>query len=593
MKVALVVPPIRMLELGAPNDFEDLGLGCIAAYLRQHGHQVTILDCQLQSMETDEAIQKLTDLQADVIGLSISFQNTETKGGMELINAIRQAGLKQPLIAGGVAATFLHEFLLKQCPGLDIICLGEGEETMLDLVQRLERGQDWHDMPGIAYRNNDSAIRTSPRPPVDLAKMPFAARDLLPVQLDRAVAQMAPCRFGDYDAEMVRMIRQYGSDPSAADIESSRGCPYKCAFCAVSSFYNHNPGTRWRTRGVDSVLDEMAMLEKEWGVKAVSFNDDNFVGPGKSGRERALTFARENLRRGLSVKYNFWCRADTVEEDLFRRLKDTGLYHVHLGIETGSQTVLDRYKKGITVRDNQRALEILTKLGIPATASLILFDPYTTLDELSETIRFCLESGAIHMLANPTGINVLVPFVGTPMRETILQDVELAAVTKDADFADASLYWQYQCLDADTELVRQVFYAINYMIQKRIRSWLRLRGKVHEAMERLDQALHLKPEDRGDSQALLAELEHESVDKWQPWYDNIVHFLWTSYAEVVEIMANSHSSLVAEQTRPLNWRTWFKDAMTEYDRRYLDREFEREYIHLNLQTARALELRKK
>jgi radical SAM superfamily enzyme YgiQ (UPF0313 family) len=341
---------------------EHLGLAYLAACLRQKGHTAEILDAELQGLDPSQVMARLTEADCDLVGITMS-DAVLARSAVEFLTQWelpRTRGRRLHVTAGGHFATRVAEKVLATVPNLSSVVLYEGEEALPELADRLAEDRDWRATPGIAYQADGCFRESDPRPQVaDLDQLPFPARDTLPDLLS--------------------------ADPNAAvSVLSSRGCHRRCTFCGVRSFFGS-----WRPRSASNVVHELEALVRDFGVRRVGFQDDNFIGPGERGRERAGAIAEQMQKRRLGLRFHIMCSADTVSYDVFSRLVDAGLYAAFVGIESGSQTRLTAYRKG-TVRQNIRALEVLDRLGLLQKCEIgfIMFDPDGDLKEIGENLAF-------------------------------------------------------------------------------------------------------------------------------------------------------------------------------------------------------------
>lgn len=344
-----------------------LGLCYLASYLQAHGHSTRVVDWNANSRETEVrrhllARDPLESLLGDllpneaapgVVGVSATALHVDEI--LHLGVALRETFPESALVAGGYCSLAWRRFL--DPDGVfDFVVLGEGETTLLELVDALEAGRDPHDLPGLASRAGGTIHRGSVRTLLpDLDALPFP--DFSSVDLT------------DYGYEQTGWLY------------CQRGCPNACTFCDVATFY----GTRHiRSMSPDKVVEWIGRLHDEHGCKRVQFVDDNFL--NRRGWLPAICRGLE--ARGTPVQLNFQTRVTDVirlEEDL--TACRACIYQVELGIESFSQAQLDRWAKNTTVAQNARALEILHALGLPHACYFILADPHTTLDEIAETFR--------------------------------------------------------------------------------------------------------------------------------------------------------------------------------------------------------------
>jgi radical SAM superfamily enzyme YgiQ (UPF0313 family) len=319
---------------------------------------------------------------------------------LELARRLRDEGFDGHITMGGYLPTFLHESLLAEFPQLDSIVRGEGENTLIALLKRLDSPARWDEVPGISFRR-DGSVRANPAADLiaDLDSLPFPARDTLP---DLA-------RMYDYSA-----------------MSTSRGCPMGCSFCSIRSFYRLSRGPVWRARSARSVADEMEILAGRHGVGQIALTDDNFMGIPGEGRVRAFQIAREILSRGLKVEFSILMRVNDLEEGLLRLLKLAGLRSLFVGFESGVDRCLSTFGKGITAVQNRQGIELIKRLEIKCFPGFIMFDPYTTLEEVRENLNFVdfAEKGT-DLVRIDDLLGSLQPFTGTPIRDRLEEEGRL------------------------------------------------------------------------------------------------------------------------------------------------------------------------
>jgi radical SAM superfamily enzyme YgiQ (UPF0313 family) len=360
--------------VATPHGFvkrEPLGAAYCAASLRSAGFRSSILaETAGQTYSASEIASRSLESGAPIIGFSITSPACSL--AFKAIEAIKQGKPQAVIIVGGYHPTLTDRQTLEHCPGIDFVVRGEGEQTLPELVSCILRREDPLNIRGISYRANGKIRVNENRPPIkDLDSLPFPARDLLP----------DPRRYRPFYNNSENRFEV------KASVSSSRGCPHRCSFCSIVSFYEQTGHAGWRSRSPANLFKELEELATTYGVQHVNFCDDNFL----VSKSRAMEIA-SHLKGGESgITFALNARAEQIVnlgEEGLRILKEAGLRAVEIGIESGSQSVLDRYDKRTTVEMNRRALDRVNEAGIKAEIDFILFDPWTTFEELKENLDF-------------------------------------------------------------------------------------------------------------------------------------------------------------------------------------------------------------
>lgn len=362
-KVALVVPFIRK-ENEKVSYMEYLGFASIAAYLRKYKIEVEIIDAYLQNLNIDSVCEKLINGNFNLIGFTLMssefFQNTE----IILSNIIEKIDRRCKVIVGGYYATFNSRKILEEQHDIDVVIIGEGEKTILDLINSIVENKGFKDVLGIQYREDNNIIKNKPRTIMtsqELTQLPMMARDT---------------------AEIV------SNQKGRLQMLSSRGCYGNCDFCGVNKYTSRLKGEKWRYREAEDVVNEMELLVNTYNIKEIIFLDEEFVGVGEVGKNRARKIAQQILDRNLKINFLIYSKSNNVDFETFEILKRAGLKTVFLGLEFGVQRILDFYNKGITINDNINAIKILKQLSIALKPGYIMFEPSMNLQELKDNMIF-------------------------------------------------------------------------------------------------------------------------------------------------------------------------------------------------------------
>lgn len=411
MKKVLLLSPFFQNEdypLYLPS--ENLGLGYLAAYLRHHGVDVDIIDANMEELYANSLISKISNIHDySVIGISITFQLIFS----EVTNIAKEIKMKNKnihLTVGGHFATFKHLEIMESDINIDSVIRGDGEQSLLELVLALDIGKDLGLIKGLTYRNAFNEIIINESRPLleDINTLPWPARDTL--------------------------SKTNHSCPT--QITSSRGCYGNCSFCDIRAFY----GAKWRARNYIDVVDEMESLNKNYGSKVFRFTDDEFIGPKPMGPQRAINIANEIIKRSLDIELLIAARANIVEYDLFKVLKEAGVKECLIGIESGVDRILKLYNKKMTVEDNLKAINTLKSLGINLNIAYIMFDPRMTFDELKQNYMFLKQNDLITIDSLRSWLWALS---GTPLIKQLYESnlvISEGINTLNYQFADADVY---------------------------------------------------------------------------------------------------------------------------------------------------------
>ncbi|MDO8956226.1 MAG: radical SAM protein [Deltaproteobacteria bacterium] len=373
MRILLVNPPYPVCEsLTMP-----LGLLYLAARLEKAGHEVFLEDAQLCRSPLRRLKRTLLRLDPQVVGItSFSINLAMASRMLQMVKRLCPGAVT---VWGGPHVSFADEDILRHHTWVDVIVRGEGEETLVELMEKVRESRRFDNILGISWRETDGSIHRNPSRPFreDLDQLPRPAWHLLKLSQYRA--------FGD-----------------GASVLTSRGCPHRCVFCVGRKMI----GAKGRFRSPASVVDEMEALVNQ-GFRRIRVEDDLFT----FRRERTLAICQELDDSGLAVKWRAYARVDSVDPELLSRMRQAGCERILFGAESGSPEILQHIRKGITPEQTRRAVEMARDAGIGVLASFVLGLPGETPQTLRQTLKFA------DSLRVPYSLNLLTPYVGTEIRE--------------------------------------------------------------------------------------------------------------------------------------------------------------------------------
>jgi len=383
-KVLLIAPPYLDLygKLSkAAGRYFPLGLAYIASYLRKYGpHDVEMYEPESQGLTYDDIEEIIRKARPDVIGLTCSTPNFPRALKIAELCRKNSGAL---VVMGGVHASAVAEFIVEKHSSLvDCVVVGEGEETMLELVDSYTGGSDFKSIRGIVYNDGNGAARTEPRPYIeDLDSIPFPARDLIPQDLFVPNAHNARHR-------------------ECLSILTSRGCPFNCSFCAARIV----SGTKYRMHSAEYVMEEMRMLVRDYGARQFLITDDTFT----LNRKRLGNICNSMIEEKLGVEWFCFSQVNVVDRETLSLMKRAGCYNIGFGVESGDPDILRRMGKNIKPEQAVEAVRLANSVGLKTQAFYVFGTPGESKKQMEDTVRF---AGRVD--ATLAFFNMLVPYPGT------------------------------------------------------------------------------------------------------------------------------------------------------------------------------------
>jgi anaerobic magnesium-protoporphyrin IX monomethyl ester cyclase len=395
MKVLLINPFYPISETPSP----PLGLAYLAAALEQAGAAVKILDYVVYAYRKDKLQSVLKDFRPQIAGataVTMTFDHAK-----QVLKDIKTIDPDILTVMGGPHVSFCAPQILKTFPELDVIVLGEGEETLVDLVRTVEEAQNLDTVGGIVYRMGSEIKTTVKRKFIEnLDRLPLPARHLL-------------------------ALGRYRTLGMPISMTTSRGCPYKCIFCVGRKMV----GAKVRYHSARRVVTELEYLAN-LNFRQINIADDLFT----ADQERCLAVCDEMIKKQLQINWTSFARVDTVSEALLVKMKAAGCTAVSFGIESANPDILKTVKKGITLQQVRHAVRMCRRAQIIPHASFILGLPGETPATIKESIDF-----AAHLQQEglSSGFHILAPFPGTEVREKS-KELGLRILTSDWSKYDAN-----------------------------------------------------------------------------------------------------------------------------------------------------------
>lgn len=424
-----------------------LGLLSLAAVLEQNGYDVRVYDSDLRNSNVEQLVEYIKDYNPDFVGIYCNTSNFHRViNYAENIKKISKA----PICLGGPHPITEPEKVLEN-PFVDLVAMGEGEITIIEILNALKSGADLKGIKGVAYKENSGKIVVNEKRELihDLDSLPMPARHLVEIEKYR------PSPHHYKELPMTTMI-------------VSRGCPFSCLYCASRNVW----GRSYRTRSVNKVIEEIKFLIDRYKIKNINFWDDLWgAKPGWTEE-----FCNKIIEQGIKLSWSCERRIDTINLDTLKLMKKAGCYSIFYGIESFDQDCLNAINKGIKAEDSERIMRLTKKAGIEVRANFIIGLPEETPEKARATIKKACE-------LNPDYIkfNVLTPYPGTDLYKKLKNSDEWGVFKEDwnrsTSYFATFLPKGYKTLKEVEDMKRYAFrkfhFRPRYILQRasKIRSW--------------------------------------------------------------------------------------------------------------------------
>lgn len=414
MKILLISPPFKRFT-GLINNYFPVGLAYLAAIVKRAGYSVKIYEADaavkpsgldfaheyqqygayLQAVNGwdhpawQEVRQVIADYRPDVVG--ISSMTHQIASALRVAEVSKSVNPEVPVVLGGAHPTVSHEQTLSH-PAVDLVIRGEGETSFLALVQTLaEKAQDLRHIPGLSYKDQ-GGIQNNPLGKVvsDLDALPYPAREEL-MYLD------------NYSLEDMGLML------------TSRGCPFHCTYC-----YHPWKGKMY-FRSIDNVMEEIVRVRRDYGTRQFTIKDDTLT----VKRQHIVEFCEQLLRRNIKINWDCTTRVDRIDEQLLQLMIRAGCNTIKIGVESGSQKILQEIQKGITLDQVRQAARLFNKHGLFWSCYFMIGLPQETEDDIFKSYYFLKE-------LNPhyASLGLYTPFRFTKLFE---QGVEYGLLFPEVD----------------------------------------------------------------------------------------------------------------------------------------------------------------
>ncbi|MDD4271834.1 MAG: radical SAM protein [Patescibacteria group bacterium] len=362
-KVLLINPPWvigedKNLWKQVGSCWPSLGLAYIAAVLEQAGSQVRYLDCSAEHFTVNDAVKAIGEYQESFDFIGLTATTPLINNALAIARAVRKIFPRAKIVFGGVHPSILPDEIMAQ-PEVDYVVIDEGEETFMELVQ----GREPKDILGLCYKENGQIIKNQLRPLIkNLDDIPPPAYHLLPMD------------------KYYPAVGSYKRLP-AMILFATRGCPGRCTYChrAFRGIV--------RKRSAQSILNEIKILKKNYGIKEVAFYDDTFT----LFKDVVKEFCETVIKEKIDITWSCFTRVDCVDEAMLRLMKQAGCHLILFGVESADEQILKNIKKNISLEQVEKIVKLSRVIGIETRASFMFGNQGETEETIKKTIDFSLK----------------------------------------------------------------------------------------------------------------------------------------------------------------------------------------------------------
>jgi len=389
MRILLVYPPISLKDTYSKVSFAapimpPLGLAYIAAVLEQNNFDVKIIDCVAEKLNYEDLLKRVNEYKPSIIGFNANTSSYSK--AQKTINKIKHEHSDIITVIGGAHASAMPKKVLTETPSIDIVLFGEGEDTFLEIANKVKKNENLKDIDGTGIRQNNRVIINKERNIItSLDKIPFPARHLLK-------------NFMSYSHTPIR------STEFIISVITSRGCPFNCYFCDQTIFTKE-----WRSHSTEYILQELKMLKNNYGDCKIVFEDDNFA----LSEKRTTDICKKMIKDKLNLKWSCCIRADKINGNTLKLMKRAGCEGIYIGIESGNHNQLKLINKNLNINQIIKCVHIAKKVGIKNIhGSFIIGLPKDNKNTIKQTINL-----ACQLPLTGATFNLFVPYPNTKLRD--------------------------------------------------------------------------------------------------------------------------------------------------------------------------------
>ncbi len=393
--LVFVNPPLTLEErfgrfAKAGNVMPPLGLCYLAAYTRAKGYKTEIVDAPAEGLGCAAAADRILAKRPELVGITATTLSINNAAALAAVLKEKNRNIRT--VIGGPHVSAVPEETLRKLTAFDFAVIGEGEETVAELLEVLAGKRDAAGVSGLAYRDGEAIRINPPRAPIEnLDALPMPAWDMLP----------------DYPNPYKPLEVAFSQKEGQGSLITSRGCPFLCRYCPKNVF-----GKKVRNHSVSYVMDMIRLQYTRFKVRDIEIYDDTLT----MQKERIVELCNALIKEKLDLIWSANARVDQVDEEMLALMKKSGCWKIAFGVESGDVRVLEKMGKRIDLEKAKKIFRAADEMGFVNRGYFIIGYPTETVDSILNTIRYAKES-SFHMVQ----FNAFTPLPGSPVFEGIAE----------------------------------------------------------------------------------------------------------------------------------------------------------------------------
>jgi anaerobic magnesium-protoporphyrin IX monomethyl ester cyclase len=420
-------PLVLLMSMAGKNTFHSsipsLGATVLGTYLKEQGIQVEIADFYVDTLESYDA---------DIVGISSTFCGIDDV--RIIANSVREKNPKAIIVLGGALAWSVPPAtLLEIIPNIDYIVQREGEQTFTELIKVIRNNVDPHSVAGLIFKRNNTVIETPQRVSMNFKEVPNPDWTLMHIP--------SPKRF------------------PVLPIETSRGCPYNCAYCSEVTYW----GKPVRYSTINKVIEEILYDAEKFGITSFRFSDSCFSAPPERNAEICDAIYEKCIKTGIPVKWSSYARIENLDETILEKMKRSGCIALDIGLESGSIEVLRRMGRGYSPEAAVKAAKAAKKVDILTNFNIVVGFPSETQKTINDTIELINR-------ASPDTFTTFLFYLAPHTRA--YKDLNQFELTGDGAFWKHNTMNSGEAVEAMFRLVKEVTNSVSFPAGEHIASYL-------------------------------------------------------------------------------------------------------------------------